>query len=60
MIMMKNNVVKWLSVLALFSYAAGVFVIADRSLWLGMVLIGAGACLSLLAAKEAKKTKGLR
>ncbi len=52
---MKNNHVKWFGVLALLSYAAGVFVIADRSLWLGLIPIVAGACLSWLALKNNKE-----
>ncbi len=50
--MMKNNTAKWLNVSAILSYAAGVFMIVDRSLWLGIVLVAVGACLSCLAVKK--------
>ena len=53
--MKKNNLVKWLTVLSLLSYVTGVFVIADKSLWLGMIPVLTGACLSWLAIKTNKE-----
>ena len=44
--MKKTSIVKWLGFLALLSYVAAVFVIADKSLWLGAIPFAVGACLS--------------
>ena len=53
---MKEQLVKWLPVLALACFAAAVFMIADGHFWNGIVFIGAGASLSSAAAVSKKKT----
>ena len=53
--MKKNSIVKWMGFLALLSYVAAVFVIADKSLWLGAIPFATGACLSWLALKIRKE-----
>ena len=51
--MKKTSIVKWLGFL--LSYVAAVFVIADKSLWLGAIPFAVGACLSWLALKIRKE-----
>ncbi len=52
---MKEQLIKWMPVLALACFAAAVFVIADGYYWPGIALIGAGACLFSAAAVYKKK-----
>lgn len=52
---MKEQFIKWISVLALISFAAAVFIIADGHFLPGIVLIGAGSSLSSIAAIYKKK-----
>ena len=52
---MKEQFVKWMPFLALASFAAAVFLIADGHFWNGIVFIGAGASLSSAAAVYKKK-----
>ena len=54
--MKKNSIVKWLGFLALLSYVTAVFVITDKSLWLGAIPFAVGTCLSWLALKISKET----
>ena len=53
--MKKSSIVKWLGLLALVSYVTAVFVIADKSLWLGIVPFAVASCLSWLAVKINKE-----
>ena len=48
---------KLYSLLALLLFVAAVFTITDGKFWLGVVLIGAGACFSSVAAIQKKKRK---
>ncbi len=52
---MKMQFEKWMPVLALACFAAAVFMIAEGYYWFGIILIGAGACLSSAAAVYRKK-----
>jgi len=40
---MKEQIVKWMPVIALACFVAAVFLIADGHFWNGIVFIGAGA-----------------
>ena len=52
---MKEQLIKWMPVIALACFAAAVFMIADGHFWNGIVFIGAGASLSSAAAVYKKK-----
>ena len=54
---MKEQLIKWLPLLALISFAAAVFLIADGYYWPGITFIGAGASLSSAAAVHKKNNK---
>ena len=43
---MKEQIVKWMPVIALACFVAAVFLIADGHFWNGIVFIGAGTSLS--------------
>ncbi len=55
---MKEKFIKWIPVLALVSFVAAVFLIADGYYWNGIVFIGAGASLSSAAVIYKKKNVG--
>ena len=52
---MKEQLIKWLPVLALACFVIAVFMIADGHFWNGVVFIGAGASLSSAAVIYKKK-----
>ena len=52
---MKEEFIKWMPVLALASFAAAVFMIADGYYWPGIAFVGAGTSLSSTAAIYKKK-----
>ncbi len=52
---MKEKLIKLMPVLALISFAAAVFMIADGYYWLGLAFIGAGTSLYSAAAVCKKK-----
>jgi hypothetical protein len=52
---MKEQFIKWMPVIALASFAAAVFLIADGYYWQGSAFVGAGASLSSAAAIYKKK-----
>ena len=52
---MKEQFIKWMPVMALASFAAAVFMIADGYYWPGIALVGAGTSLSSAAAIYKKK-----
>ena len=47
---MKEQFIKWMPVIALASFAAAVFLIADGYYWHGIAFVGAGTSLSSAAA----------
>ena len=49
---MKEQLLKWISFLALMAFVAAVFMIVDGCYWLGIILIGVGAGFASLAAKK--------
>ena len=52
---MKEQFVKWMSVIALACFVAAVFMIADGHFWIGIVFIGAGSSFYSAAAIYKKK-----
>jgi hypothetical protein len=54
---MKEQFVKWMPVLALASFAAAVFMIADGYYWPGVAFIGAGTSLYSATASCKKKNE---
>ena len=52
---MKEQFVKWMSVIALACFVAAVFIIADGHFWIGIVFIGAGSSFYSSAAIYKKK-----
>lgn len=52
---MKERFIKWMPFLALVSFVAAVFLIADGYFWNGIVIIGVGTSLSYAAAIYKKK-----
>ncbi len=54
---MKDTMIKWMSILALISFAAAVFMIADGYYWPGIAFIGAGTSLSSVMAVYKKKNE---
>lgn len=52
---MKERFIKWMPFLALVSFGAAVFLIADGYFWNGIVFIGAGTSLSSAVAIYKKK-----
>ncbi len=52
---MKERFIKWMPFLALVSFVAAMFLIADGYFWSGIVFIGAGTSLSSAAAVYKKK-----
>ena len=52
---MKEEFIKWMPVLALASFAAAVFMIADGYYWPGIAFVGAGTSLSSTATNYKKK-----
>ncbi|MBQ6361517.1 MAG: hypothetical protein IJJ25_10305 [Lachnospiraceae bacterium] len=52
---MKEQLIKWMPVIALACFAAAVFMIADGYFWPGIVFIGAGTSLSSATAVYKKK-----
>ena len=56
---MKEQIVKWMPVIALACFVAAVFLIADGHFWNGIVFIGAGTSLSTAAKiHPCRKDKG--
>ena len=52
---MKEQLIKWLPVIALACFVAAVFLIADGHFWNGIVFIGAGASTYSASAVYKKK-----
>ena len=52
---MKEQFVKWMSVIALACFVAAVFIIADGHFWIGIVFIGAGSSVYSAATIYKKK-----
>ena len=52
---MKEQFVKWMSVIALAFFVAAVFIIADGHFWIGIVFIGVGSSFYSAAAIYKKK-----
>ena len=52
---MKEQLIKWMPVIALACFVAAVFLIADGHFWNGIVFIGAGTSLSSAAVVYKKK-----
>ena len=57
---MKEQLIKWMPVLALVSFVAAVFLISDGHFWAGIVWIAAGAGLSSAAAVSKKKSNAAK
>ena len=55
--MKAQKTAKWMALAALLMFVAAVFQIASDHFWIGMVFIGAGACLSAAAASYRNKEK---
>ena len=52
---MKEQLIKWLPILALASFVAAVFMVTDGDYWLGVVFIGVGASFFSAASSYKKK-----
>ncbi len=52
---MKEQLIKWMPVLALAAFATAVFMIADGYYWPGIAFVGAGMSLSSAAAVYKRK-----
>ena len=53
--MKARQMAKWMALAALLNFIAAVFQITSDRFWIGLVFIGAGACLSAAAASYRKK-----